>query len=368
MFLGLVLHATVAYKVVEHSPIIPRDTQFTHWLFDFGYFIIHSFRMPLFFLVAGFFCRMLYYKIGEKAFIKHRWKRIVVPFLVSVVIIVPVSLLPSHMYQAVYKMNMSWDQAWASSIKRMLKYNGIYHIWFLYDLIMFYVVVVVLMRLKKSRRLVAKGLSGLVGWWNKVDFNKSYWFVLFSLPIWLILFVEKDLFVFVDINIVPKHPAYIVFYGYIFMLGWLFHIRQDVLNSLDSKRWIFTVIGALLCIMLFYAEWNGLFKSVAVFRTAKLFTAIQLLLLSFGIMGMFLHNFKKESNFWRYASDSAYWVYLTHIGIVVGLQFILMNSWVPGILRFPIVLIVPTIITLVSYHWLVRYTIIGEYLHGKRIK
>ncbi len=44
---------------------------------------LHSFRMPLFFLISGFFANMMLRKYGVKQFLFRRWWRIGAPFLVS---------------------------------------------------------------------------------------------------------------------------------------------------------------------------------------------------------------------------------------------------------------------------------------------
>ncbi len=50
---------------------------------------LHSFRMPLFFLISGFFCRMMFVKYGTPTYLRRRWSRIGLPLLVSLLTIVP---------------------------------------------------------------------------------------------------------------------------------------------------------------------------------------------------------------------------------------------------------------------------------------
>ncbi|HPV56516.1 MAG TPA: hypothetical protein PKW61_05260, partial [Tenuifilaceae bacterium] len=78
--------------------------------------------------------------------------------------------------------------------------------------------------------------------------------------------------------------------------------------------------------------------------------------------------FNKANPFWLYVADSAYWVYLIHMPFVLITQLLLLNSAVPGILRFPIVVSVAIFISFGSYHLFVRYTWIGTMLNGKRTK
>ena len=50
---------------------------------------IHGFRMPLFFVVSGFFAAMLWRQRGMKEMLKHRAKRILLPlFTLGAVMII----------------------------------------------------------------------------------------------------------------------------------------------------------------------------------------------------------------------------------------------------------------------------------------
>ncbi len=366
MLLGVVFHATLAYKLKPHGGYQPHDEQFNHWLFDLSGFFIHSFRMPLFFLIAGYFCRFLYYKIGEQKFTRHRWKRVGIPFFIGIVSIVPLSLFPCFMYDNVYKNGLTWHAAWESSFIRMFRRNGVYHLWFLYDLLMYYVLTIVVMR---ANRIAFIRRGGVVFslWWSKLSFTQAYWPLVLSVPVWLILFYERELFVFVDVQFIPKHISYILFYGYFFGLGWLVEKRPDIFGILIKKRTLFILTGTIVCLFLFYVEWNEAFYySSPVWLIAKWAAGLQVILLSLGFIGFFLYYFKTESYFWRYVSDASYWVYLTHLGLVVWLQLLFLNSGVPGILRFPLVLTITSLITFATYQWWVRYTFIGNVLHGPR--
>lgn len=366
MLLGVVFHATLAYKVKRHGGYQPHDDQFHHWIFDLSGFFMHSFRMPLFFLIAGYFCRFLYYKIGELPFIRHRWKRVGIPFFAGIILIVPLSLFPCFMYEYIYKSGLSWHEAWKSSFLRMFRLNGVYHLWFLYDLLMYYTVVVVVMRLKNIA-FIGNLFTKFSLWWSRVSLTKGYWIVILSLPVWLILFFYKDFFVFVDVYLIPRHLSYILFYGYLFGLGWLLEKRQDAFAILIRNRTLFLTVGAIICLLLFYVEWNKATYYTTIWWSAgKLAAAFQVILFSLGFIGFFLHYFNVESYFWRYVSDASYWVYLTHLGLIVWLQLLFLDSNVPGILRFPLVLGVSTLITFLTYQWFIRYTFVGDILHGPR--
>lgn len=85
MLLGIALHAALSFS---DGLWVVQDSQ-KNELFGLFFLAVHGFRMPLFFLVSGFFTAMLWRKRGLHAFIKHRAKRILLPCLLGLVTIVP---------------------------------------------------------------------------------------------------------------------------------------------------------------------------------------------------------------------------------------------------------------------------------------
>ncbi|MFT3746772.1 MAG: acyltransferase family protein [Agriterribacter sp.] len=367
MLLGILLHSAIAYKARPHTNWL-HDSEFSSWIFDFLYFILHSFRMPVFFLIAGFFARLLYYKIGEKKFILHRWKRVGIPFIGAMIFILPISVVPYNIYMFIYRDGIPTDIAIRKAFLKVIGYNGLAHFWFLYNLLFFYFITIILLRCKRFAvfNRIVKVISM---WWHKVNINKAIWFLAASLPIWLCLIPEKGIFVLTDTTIVPDRINNLFFYGYIFALGWLFHIRSDVFAIFSRKCYMFILIGSVLAIILFYIDWHSRGSYTQAFhQLIKFFASLQIVSLIFGVTGLFLRVFKKENAFWKYISDASYWVYLVHLGIVITFQLLFMDSKMPGILRFPAVLIITLFISFVTYQWFVRYSFIGTMLHGVRVR
>lgn len=53
---------------------------------------LHSFRMPLFFLISGFFSRLMLEKYGTQKFLMRRWRRLALPMVLGLFLVVPVYL------------------------------------------------------------------------------------------------------------------------------------------------------------------------------------------------------------------------------------------------------------------------------------
>ncbi|MEM7754763.1 MAG: acyltransferase family protein [Planctomycetota bacterium] len=85
MLLGIALHAALAFAPIpwlamnkETSPAIGTFIE-----------VLHGFRLPLFFLLSGFFSAMLLQRRGATGFLGHRWKRIGLPLLLGLITIIP---------------------------------------------------------------------------------------------------------------------------------------------------------------------------------------------------------------------------------------------------------------------------------------
>ena len=101
MMLGLVLHSAATYSIsVGDWPI--NDTNALNYSNDFIVGLIHSFRMPIFFLVAGFFGSMLFYERTPLKMIKNRISRLVYPFLVFLTLLWPLMILTFGYTQFVF--------------------------------------------------------------------------------------------------------------------------------------------------------------------------------------------------------------------------------------------------------------------------
>ena len=87
MLLGIALHASISFFPVTW-PVQDRNQ---NDLFGVMFLIIHGFRMPLFFVMSGFFTAMLWRKRGLSALFKHRFRRIGIPLLLSMVTILPLT-------------------------------------------------------------------------------------------------------------------------------------------------------------------------------------------------------------------------------------------------------------------------------------
>ncbi len=96
MVLGIGLHVSLAF----FPWVWPAQdvTSNIDGFYDEFFHAVHGFRMPLFFLLSGFFTAMLWRRRGLRSLVEHRIRRIAIPLALGMVTIVPV---------------MNWSIDWA---------------------------------------------------------------------------------------------------------------------------------------------------------------------------------------------------------------------------------------------------------------
>ncbi len=99
---------------------------------------------------------------------------------------------------------------------------------------------------------------------------------------------------------------------------------------------------------------------------ATLLQAIYTWAMIFALMGLFRAVLGVERRGVRYLSDSAYWLYLAHLPLIIAGQAWIRDWDVQASVKFLGLCVVSTLILLASYQLFVRYTPIGWLLNGRR--
>ena len=84
------------------------------------------------------------------------------------------------------------------------------------------------------------------------------------------------------------------------------------------------------------------------------------------LLGMFRSLLSVERRGVRFLSDSAYWLYLAHLPLVIVAQTWIRDWGLAAWPKFVGLTIGTTLVLLASYRLFVRYTPIGTLLNGRR--
>ena len=368
LLLGVFYHGIASFVSYNKTEWPARDTQQSLWL-DVLFYIVHVFRMPVFFLLAGFFAHLLYHRRGAWGFARNRVKRLLLPFCLFWP---PLFLLVRQLYLWGFARldHLPAPQALAKLPGFMRVANGLplLHLWFLYLLLLFCAGVVLMRPLltrwldpaaqAQLRVVLDRWLAvGLSHWWGSL--------ALGLLPLGPMLTMQGGFGVDTPISgLVPPAPTFAV-YGLYFTVGWLLHRQPRLLASFSMFRQpnlglSVLLIGALLLLNILYPSpspygrtlLNGLYAFASM-------TAV------FAFVGYSIVCFSMPSARIRYLSDSAYWIYVVHLPVVVTFQLLVAPySWF-WLLKLLVVFVPSFSILFLSYQ-VVRHTGVGILLNGHR--
>ena len=361
MLLGLVLHSAVSYLVTPLAPAWPYKDPSTSIAFDVLVFFIHLFRMPVFFVVAGLFAALLYERDGTAGFVRNRIRRVFVPLVIFWAVMMP---LTGYGFVFTARQSggpMPWEYMTDAPMWRQPILG---HLWFLYYLLLFYAAALVIVPLTGRAPIAARdGVHRVVRaiatkWWGPVAAG-----LITALT--LIPMTAPGLGT--EAALVPPVRV-LVAYGVFFGFGWLLFRQRDLIECV-GRRWA-TPLVAGVAVALAYSVvvlQAARFENARVWHvTGVTLAGLATWLLIFGMIGWFVQRLSAPRPIVRYMSDASYWMYLTHLAPVAWLPGVFAHLAVPAVVKFFLVFGLTTAITVVSYHYLVRSTAIGELLNGRR--
>lgn len=367
MLLGLVLHSALTYNVTNHGNAWDlKDPETTHIATDFLVLLIHSFRMPTFFLIAGFFGAMLFYERKPSKMVANRISRIVLPFVVFLFILASILSFVFRYSGFVFDNISNTMEKTLAPFSEIYFYipKGTAHLWFLYYLIYltgFSVVVALL--LKKVPKFTSKSTK-VFSWIIQKPFVRV---LFFSGITFIILSILETPMVASSTSLIPDTNTF-VYYVFFYLIGWLLYKSKQHLRTIMRYDWFCTILGFLLVIsqgiIIQYSDLGVTPNSNSSLLIA--FSALIVWLLIFGITGLFIRYGSNHSKRMRYISDASYWVYLIHLPLTVILPVTVWKLPIGAISKFLLVLLGTTIICFVTYHYFVRNTFIGKFLNGRK--
>ena len=173
-------------------------------------------------------------------------------------------------------------------------------------------------------------------------------------------------------GLVPM-PHVFAYYLIFFAFGVLYYESKDEVGEL-GRHWRWSLSVSLLVLLPLGVEFatgylgfrSRLLADRHFHAATVLFQGLYAWGMSVGCIGAFRAWVQGESPRVRYLSDSAYWLYLGHLPLVIWAQGAIVGWPIPGWVKGLIVSIGVTGLLLVVYEWGVRYTWVGALLNGRK--
>ncbi|MCX7170139.1 MAG: acyltransferase family protein [Proteobacteria bacterium] len=364
MWLGIVLHVAAIHMVGE--PPLPWHDAERSMLANLVVTFIHAFRMPVFFMLSGFFVAMLVSRRGYGGMLKHRLRRIGLPFLIfwPLIFVGSLALILVYVHLMVTG-TVGLDPALMQpDPDRPL--IGTMHMWFIYYLLWFCCVTALAGVF--SEHLAAGFRKSVSGCWLVLA-SKWWGFVVLVAPLAVIGAFYKDGIVTASGSFMPKLGEF-AHNGLFFVFGWYLYQHQEGLLELYAKCcWRYALAG-----LFFLMAFIGLYETIRMnpgtiphhrFWLAFNYNCVSWLW-SFALIGIFVRYLQNQNRFLRYISESSYWVYLVHFPCTIGFGILLYQAPFNALSKMGLNILATTLVCLATYHVLVRYSPIGTLLSGQR--
>ena len=368
---GIALHSTLSFLPGMREGNWPISDDSTSVVPAAVFFVVHVFRMSLFYAIAGFFTHLLLERLGVYGLIRNRLRRIGLPFVVAMIVVMPL-LLPSFLW-AKNQLGMSgWPTIKMPIPEPQPPPWG--HLWFLYLLLVLYALwlmmragVITLDRNGRFMGMLDRGFAAVV--------KNPLGPVVFALPTAPILYFTPWWQMWTGIpapvmGFIPNLPAVLAF-GTVFGFGWFLHRQAALLDALRGQ-WLRNLVVALVLTIVSMVLIGAApkFYDFPLPRNERIAYAISYNLATwfwvFGLIGAAVRFLSAPSQQWRYLADASFYMYLVHLPIVYALQAWMIRWPLHWSVKYTLVLAITTAVLLATYHYWVRSTFVGKFLSGRK--
>lgn len=365
MLLGVVFHAALPYRTMNGQELEGQAFAYavnTNVFFDRLTIAIHAFRMPVFFVMAGFFGALLYYQRGSLYMIRNRINRMVWPLAASLLTVLPLTMLLASFRN---HSEVSWTEGLIALKTRLANLDFFYpfrtlHLWFLYYLSLITLVVWLLALLMDKSPAFKKSLQK-----NFERMVRPAWLrlILFSFFTLIIFYFMGRSFLVTPPDFRVNVPVLIMYLQF-YLFGWLLFKAKDLLPAFIRYDWAHIVAGTLLLLIYGWTVSNQIVRE----EIQMALKALTIWLFISGLTGLFQRYFSTHSSTIRYLADASYWIYIIHLPVATLFHGVLAPLTLSVFLKFGIVFIATSVICLLSYQYGVRSTIVGKFLNAGYIR
>ena len=371
MMLGIVLHGATFYLVSPPATMpIPTDRN-NAFIFDLLFHFIHSFRMPTFFVLAGFFTALLIEKRGLWGTYKNRGARVLAPLLASLVTVLPLAGLFMLDFMLSVRFGVHDVFPDAALIRKLgnelrdagvpLDQPALGHLWFLYYLCFFYLMIPLCQFLARRSLSIEPGLQKLL--------------VSPAALVPLGVYTAATLWPFRGAQVhegfifLTPHVPSLIYYGSFFVFGYIFHVHRDCLHGFVRYLPLYAALALMLfplSLYMTYLENSAVDPAIGNHIGAVIVHGLCTWALVYLFIGSALRFFDFESPWILYISQSSYWVFLVHLPIICLAGWWMVQYDLPAGIKFLFVTTFTTVICFVTYHYWVQRTWVSVFLNGRR--
>ncbi|MEP0131633.1 MAG: acyltransferase family protein [Eudoraea sp.] len=357
-----------SWRPFDHFPWHIKNEE-QNFIFDMLTMFTHGWRMFLIFLVsgAGTWFAM---RSRKDAFVKDRIKRLIIPFLFGILLIIP----PQRFYEWIMFRDFTGsfldfltlypfqqlDANMGSSLLLWFGHLGT-HIWYLPFLFVMTVFALPLLKKIQNKRFDFSGLKNVM--------KSNYGVFILVLPMILVRVILKLIY--------PEYTDWADFFVYLFpfLYGFLFMSDPEFINIIKKKMYLFLVVGLVSSTYFLYTGSQNpenvqeyLHPSFSLYHIQ---ISIVSMLIAYSWILFFLGFFASKFNFKHSvlipANISILPVYILHQTLIIVFGFYIVGLEVNLYLKFLIITVTAIPAALLLYK-IIQTNNILRFLFGLKIK
>jgi glucan biosynthesis protein C len=342
MALGVAIHAAMAYDTGRHWVVSDPSG---HPAFGIVVTVIHLYRMPLFFLVSGYFTCLLYGKYSTSQFLRGRALRIVVPFFATL-------LTANTLLILVFE---------ASHLRTVTIAHWIGPLWFLAYLFIYLGAFALAMRWGDALKFPAAAVER----WCNTNLRWPVMVAVFMAAFMTVRFVVRLFNLWDTVWLGFIDASDFLEYAVYFAAGLLAYRSRALFDTLTHGD--LAIAAATLATLLAFVGhqhfgWPHLGVGLVyhlLHKTAVLFGAVI-------IMATFRKFCDADSPQTRFLSEASYTIFLLHGPFLVGFATLLLPVALPALIKFLLLIAFTLVCTLAFHAWVIaRVPVLTLLFNGK---
>lgn len=300
---------------------------------------VYPWYMTLLFVLAGMSCKYALSKRTIKQFIQERTKKLLIPFLFGLLVLVPIMTYTAEVYFHGYD-GTYWQYypTFFSTFTDLTGYDGGFtpaHLWFLFYLFIISLITlpIILLQKKHSTHFQFEHISYIC-------------ILLLFIPEWICLYI---------INIGGKSLGQFLF---LFLIGYFILSNENVLQKIKQYRWINTIMFILMGVLYVYLY---CFINVRNVWMDGLYIAFGWMgIVTMLSMGQRLWNTHQwYDDYWNQASFP---IYILHMPILVVVGYFILEFPIGVIGQFSLIIMLSFILTILMYEIIKRIPVLRFFL------
>jgi peptidoglycan/LPS O-acetylase OafA/YrhL len=358
----LFFHSAMPY-VAEWSWHI-KNKETSNMLLEFNDFT-HRFRMPLLFFISGTVSYYMLQRRSGGSFIGLRFRRLFIPLLMGMLIIVPPQIYMERLTQG-FKGNFWSFYPTVFTTGTYPKGNlSWHHLWFICYLLVYDIVfapVFVWLISGKGKALLQKA-----NWMAKGTF--IYLLIIPGVLVYTFMVMK-----FPETNMLVNDYAFLLYWLFYVLAGFICIANPAFMDSLERNRRTSLTIAFIGTLLINYLRWNKLepwhvytdFKLAVGTYVFLAVSAVVAWMWVFAIVGYGKKYLNRKSPVLPYLNEAVYPFYILHQTVIVILTYYLMQTPDGVGLKYFFTVIVTFVISMGIFHLFIRPFGVMRFLFGMK--